>query len=1273
MDPQNAIRLLDDTFDSSYDEGRFLNFINELFNGFDVSHKKHLVPDAHKEYIDSDNYKSLGGYKDGSGKLIDVLAIKLKKSTSRDRARTMQRNLVAKYLSENNKHAALVAFYGYDPEDWRFSFVKLDYRLEKGDSGKVKTVEDLTPAKRYSFLVGVNEPNHTCRSQFLGLIKEEDQNPSFEEIETAFSIEKVTKEFFEKYKGLFLELKDALDEAIESDPYIKEDFIEKDLSTIDFAKKLLGQIVFLYFLQKKGWLGVERDKKTHKFKEWGSGPKNFLKKLFDKEIVQYDNFFNDVLEPLFYEALAREHDGDYYSRFECKIPFLNGGLFEPINDYNWQETDILLDNTIFEKIVGTFNEFNFTVKEDEPLEKEVAVDPEMLGKVFENLLDVKDRKSKGAFYTPREIVHYMCQQSLINYLETNTKDKGIPREDFEMFIQFGDYSSSADQKYLIEINKLLHDIKSGRSKNVVKSQEQIQKLIGKLTLPNSIISNKELIDRLLADVKVVDPAVGSGAFPVGMMNEIVKARSILTIFWFDDAKSDEQTTYNIKRQTIQNCLYGVDLDSSAVDITKLRFWLSLIVDEDDMEHIQPLPNLDNKIMCGNSLLEEFEGVKLFDENMLGEPVIDHSFEIEQIDSKIDGLNEKLHKIYTGKSADDGDPKQIKKQISRLENEKKKLLLAPKEKTQQLNLSDADNFRIKQSQRKLRGLRALQKQFFDAQSKKEKTKLRDDIDNLEWELIEETLKEDGNEESIQKLQQYKKSKSKPFFLWKLYFAEVFQRENPGFDVVIANPPYIGQKGNKEIFRKIKETSLGKRFHQRRMDIFYFFFHISLDLTRDFGQIAFITTNYYLTATYADKLRNDFSERGCIQKIINFNELKIFESALGQHNLITIMRKGLDNNSIAETSITKRKGVASENTLKNILSESDKETEYFYIKQNELYDEDNGHIRLIKSSDIHASPIDLILDKIKDMGTKLGLMCELNQGIVTGADKLSKSHMKKYCVEGEKGDGIFVLSNEDKSKLALTHTETEILKPWFKNSNVHKWFTDMNNSEYLIYYTSKGDYKETPNFNKHFTKYKHILINRNARDSFVTLDDYDLFVKGGKKISYVMIASAFKRGDFYCVSYARNERIFNSAKIVAPQRSGSNIFGYNESPWFASADVYFITPDNPNINLKYVLSLLNSTLYYVWLYNRGKRKGEYLELYLIPLSEIPIKEISPEKQISFINLVDQILGITKDADYLDNPDKQANVKNLENQIDHLVYKLYDLTPEEIKIVEEFNEGK
>ncbi len=217
----------------------------------------------------------------------------------------------------------------------------------------------------------------------------------------------------------------------------------------------MGQIVFLYFLQKKGWFGVERDK------EWGSGSKHFLRELFEKKHGNYKNFFNDILEPLFYEALRLERPGDYYSRFNCRIPFLNGGLFDPLGDYDWWNTDILLPNDLFSNnrktkegdigdgILDIFDRYNFTVKEDEPLEKEVAVDPEMLGKVFENLLEVKDRKSKGTYYTPREIVHYMCQESLVNYLATELEGK-TSKEDIETLIKYGEAVVEHDSRVASE-------------------------------------------------------------------------------------------------------------------------------------------------------------------------------------------------------------------------------------------------------------------------------------------------------------------------------------------------------------------------------------------------------------------------------------------------------------------------------------------------------------------------------------------------------------------------------------------------------------------------------------------------------------------------------------------------------------------------------------------------------------------------------------------------------------------------------------------------------
>ena len=638
MRREDAKRLIEGTFDDAFDADRFRNFAKNLLNDLDESkafeYHGNYIRDAFRDSIRQ--YQRLGQYTDPEGQALDVLAIELKRESSLERARTMQRNFVAWYLNHRDqKDAALVAYFTPGAEDWRFSFVRMNYATEKGDDGKIKVKKELTPARRYSFLVGKNEPNHTPQQQLFPILLDDRHNPTLAQIEDAFSIEKVTKEFFLKYKELFLLLKEALDKILKRDFKIKQEFERKQIDTVNFAKKLLGQIVFLYFLQKKGWLGISKDEKGN-FKEWGFGPKHFLQKLFKKEIVSYRNFFNDILEPLFYEALAIQRENDYYSRFNCKIPFLNGGLFEPIGGYDWQQTDILIDDAIFQQIFETFDLFNFTVREDEPLEKEVAVDPEMLGKVFENLLEVKDRKSKGAYYTPREIVHYMCQESLINYLDTtlNTRESPVvpqkpvqkklfgkeepeqlpltteiykpivPREDIEFFIRLGEQAIEHDRRVEAE----------GRETRDYQYE-----------MPESIRRHAGEIDAALADIKICDPAIGSGVFPVGMMQEIVKARLILNTYLpplpspLTKGGTEgglERTAYNFKRHCIQENLYGVDIDPGAVDIAKLRLWLSLVVDEEDYYTIKPLPNLDYKIVCRNSLL----GVEkdLFNQNLFAE-------------------------------------------------------------------------------------------------------------------------------------------------------------------------------------------------------------------------------------------------------------------------------------------------------------------------------------------------------------------------------------------------------------------------------------------------------------------------------------------------------------------------------------------------------------------------------------------------------------------------------------------------------------------------------
>lgn len=600
MEKVQAQDLIKNTFNKKFDKDNFRKFIINFLDG--LNEEKYFsigqaqVKECYRQKILS--YQRIGQYTDNNGKIIDALVVHLSDNCSLDRNRTFLRNFVADYMRTRQKENTLVAFYNDKDSDWRFSFVKLEISLKQNDKGVVKVVNEFTPAKRYSFLVGELEPNHTAQSRLVELLIKD--YPSLEEIEEAFNVEKVSKEFFANYKELFLQLVDDLKNIRANDDRINTEFTLKSITEANFCKKLLGQLVFLYFIQKKGWLGVPKDK------NWGEGDKQFLRHTFERAVNEGKNFFNDYLEPLFYDALANgERDEQYFNLLDCKIPFLNGGLFETIGGYSWVDTDIILDNTIFSNsnktkagdigdgILDVFDRYNFTVKEDEPLEKEVAVDPEMLGKVFEELLEVQDRKSKGAFYTPREIVHYMCQESLINYLCT---ELNVPDEN-----SHSELDSESNNLTKQDISDFIHHSDKFSERENIATQKDDSNSVYVHILSDSIRQNAQSIDRALENIKICDPAIGSGAFPVGMLNEIVRARIALVDSGFlKEAK--KRSVYEYKRQAIQNSIYGVDIEPGAVEIAKLRLWLSLVVEEDDITNIKALPNLDYKIVCGNSLL-----------------------------------------------------------------------------------------------------------------------------------------------------------------------------------------------------------------------------------------------------------------------------------------------------------------------------------------------------------------------------------------------------------------------------------------------------------------------------------------------------------------------------------------------------------------------------------------------------------------------------------------------------------------------------------------------
>ena len=1158
MDKESAKKLITNTFQNSFDKEKFIYFIKNLLNQYDESKAFHLhgcyIPDSFKDYIKS--YERIGTYTDPEGKKIDILIVHLKSETTIDRARTAQRNFIARYLKERGeKDAGLIAFVSPNKADWRFSLVKMDYRFKEGKSGKIKVREEFTPVRRWSFLVGKNESSHTAQSRLVHILSDDQYNPTLTQLEEAFNIEKVTKEFFLKYRNLFLRIKEGLDKVVEDDPKVKKDFAEKGVDTVNFTKKFLGQIVFLYFLQKKGWFGVERDG------EWGTGPKDFLRQLFNKKYGNYKNFFNDILEPLFYEALARERDDDFYSRFNCKIPFLNGGLFEPIGGYDWVHTDINLSNKLFSNrndnyegngVLDIFDLFNFTVKEDEPLEKEVAIDPELLGKTYEKFNAIrpdnyeeykkalksgskgeenKFNKKFGIYYTPREIVHYMCQESLINYLHTvvnqelmkqsvrasrqikligpeepeqlgfHTDKEIVDKKAIEELIKYGEQFTENEEVALIKEQRIKH----GKQKN---SDYKLQL--------SEIRKNAKVIDEKLKAIRVCDPAVGSGAFPVGTMHEIIKIRSILSVFINEPGR----TPYNFKRECIEDSLYGVDIDPGAVEIAKLRLWLSLIVDEEDIKNIKPLPNLDYKIVCGNSLLG-------FPETW-GSPIE------KEIESLMDG-------------------------------------------------------------------------YFSITNPEKKRALKTKIDK----------KIKSRYTTSEKIFGYKIN-----FDFKTIFSKVF-RGKGGFDIVIANPPYVRQekiKDQKPLLRKA-----GFKIFNSTSDLYTYFYEKSYQILKSEGFSCFISSNKWMRAKYGEKLRRFFKGGTTLKQIIDFNGYQVFEATVDTNILLFQKTKPSGN-------------------IVNILN-----IQPDFTPATDITTYFNSHKLEMKQSDFDSNCFtfaDKTTMNLKKKIEKKGITLKnwdvkIYRGVLTGFNKA-------FIITTEKRDEILTNCKTEEER---KRTE-QIIKPILRGRDIYRygykwaglWLIKIESR-----WTNKNRNKKAPEvfFKESYPGvYKHLKTFESTKGKGKGLYNRD------------------DQGDYWwelrdCDYYPE----FEKEKIVYSDIADRLLFVYDGQKIYANNTVYFL-----NIGNKYLLAVLNSMVMYFYYRQISSQLGNAaLRAFTIYVEQLPIPKISKPKQKPFIELVDCIIAITKDNDYLENPTKKARIHDYEHQIDQMVYELYDLAEEEIKIVE------
>ena len=464
------------------------------------------------------------------------------------------RNLVKPFL-RYEFDAALVVFDSGD--HWRFSFIS-DI---KGEA---------TSPKRYTYVFGNDELLYKTPIERFHYLQK--KGISFENLKAAFSVEALSDEFFNKYREQyadfiqyvtgkrFVKVGSKWEEKKLSNPNpaLMQAFGHDEKKIRDYIKKMMGRITFLHFLQRKGWM---------------CGDLNYMQNLFERSWYKND-YLDFVLEPLFFgilntkpaerEALFADYGWDKDLLEEWKdIPYLNGGLFERDEE---DEPESVFPAEYFQRLFQFFSEYNFTIDENDPNDAEVGVDPEMLGKIFENLLE--DNKDKGAFYTPKEIVRYMCQESLIAYLDTNTSIAG-----------------EKIRKFVLSPEEGVQDIPENKKAKLLSALEE---------------------------VKICDPAIGSGAFPMGLLNELLHCREVLS--------GEHIHRAEIKKSIIQNNIYGVDIEKGAVDIARLRFWLSIVVDEDTPS---PLPNLDYKIMQGNSLIESFQGVDLSELTYKRESKKDH--------------------------------------------------------------------------------------------------------------------------------------------------------------------------------------------------------------------------------------------------------------------------------------------------------------------------------------------------------------------------------------------------------------------------------------------------------------------------------------------------------------------------------------------------------------------------------------------------------------------------------------------------------------------------
>lgn len=1051
-------------------------------------------------------FRQLGSVRLNDGKNLALFELLLSDSVNIHRNRVELNNEISKYIDQEQIHGILSVF-EQGTDDYRFTF---SARSTEFDEHESDFVQKKTDTKRFTYVLGKNESCKTPADRFFTLSETKD-TVDINAIQNAFSVEQLSKEFFEKYKKHFEKFWKYINT---NEDYNNIAFgSDREKGIRDFVKKLLGRIVFLHFLQKKGWMGC-----TAGINEWEDGDKQFMQTLFEKYSDQSE-FHSKCLAELFYNTLNKKRSEEI---FVCdglkgvlnnsKVPYLNGGLFDSDEDITR-----LIDfpSSYFQELFDFFGQYNFTIDENDPNNHEVGIDPEMLGHIFENLLE--DNKDKGAFYTPKVIVQYMCQESIIEYLNTKINEEENT-----------------------EVRSAIEDV-----------------IRNKLAERCSDLDLFQSISKALYEVKICDPAIGSGAFPMGILNVIyqaveelyfIKPDSVTSIWNISDT---EWEPHLVKKNIIQHSIYGVDLESGAIDIARLRFWLALIVDE--VEPL-PLPNLDYKIMQGNSLLESFEGIDL-------SQISDASaYEVRYENKQINIFSGEAKKSVSI-SLNFEDIKSLMDQYFNANDPDSKKEIHKKIDDQVLNHIRFTLFQHKQSllTKKIPIEEKLKLDEASASTWQQKEKIRTTSKPAkELAKINSELQLFNEKES--KLAQLSNSNERPFFLWHLFFKEVF--DEGGFDIVIGNPPYINFENlPKEIDRKGLEKY---RTYTLKGDIYFLFCELAHSLTNLNGVVSYIISNKWLRANSGSCLREFYSQNNIrVKQLFDFNQFMIFENAIVHSNIIMTMNAARDNNSTAFQ-------VNDNFTLKKPLS--------MYLSEYGVpFQEYNEEIWNILTREEN-----LIKNKIENQFSKLEeLEIEIKYGLKTGYND------------------AFIISKLNKNELVNKNEKNlDIIKPTVRGRDTRRYF--YNNSNLFILNTHNGYngvkridvLAEYPDIYEHLIKFEDKLSTRTDK---------------GYHWSNL-------RNCAYIDKIAKPKIIFSEI-VSSPQ------FYYDEEGLYPEASTFMIYGENLKIILAFLNSKICTYLFKQF-YAGGSLVGKYRykKSFLLKLP-IPYENALKDKE-SINHLVDKI---------------------------------------------------